>query len=64
MPLYRKPHKLIITRTLPKMPLVVPGVTNTEANTEADNKQEEWSNKLVGKKITDDEASTSDEVVS
>lgn len=39
------------------MPLVVPGVT-----TQSDDKLEEWSNKLVGKKITDDE--TSNEVVS
>lgn len=57
MPLYRKPPKLIIPRTLPNMPLVVPGVTN-----QSDNKTEEWSNKLVGKKITEDE--TSNEVVS
>lgn len=57
MPLYRKPPKLIVPRTLPKMPLVVPGVTN-----QPDNKTEEWTNKLVGKKITDDE--TSNEVVS
>ncbi|KAG8167624.1 hypothetical protein KVR01_003313 [Diaporthe batatas] len=34
------------------MPLVVPGVTNAP-----DSKTEEWSNKLVGKKITDDETS-------
>jgi len=39
------------------MPLVVPGVTS-----QPDNKTEEWSNKLVGKKITEDE--TSNEVVS
>lgn len=39
------------------MPLVVPGVTNAP-----DSQTEEWSNKLVGKKITDDE--TSNEVVS
>lgn len=39
------------------MPLVVPGVTN-----ESNDKTQEWSNKLVGKKITDDE--TSNEVVS
>lgn len=39
------------------MPLVVPGITN-----QSDNKTEEWSNKLVGKKITEDE--TSNEVVS
>lgn len=42
MPLYRKPPKLIITRTLPKMPLVVPGVTTKEP----DNKVEEPDNKL------------------
>lgn len=57
MPLYRKPLKLTVPRTLPKMPLVVPGVT-----TESNDKTQEWSNKLVGKKITDDE--TSNEVVS
>lgn len=57
VPLYRKPPKLIIPRTLPNMPLVVPGVTN-----QSDNQTELWSNKLVGKKITDDEASN--EVVS
>ncbi|KAH8765380.1 hypothetical protein F5883DRAFT_556853 [Diaporthe sp. PMI_573] len=34
------------------MPLVVPGVTS-----QPDNKTEEWSNKLVGKKITEDETS-------
>ncbi|KAI7787538.1 pua rna binding domain-containing protein [Diaporthe eres] len=34
------------------MPLVVPGVTN-----QSDNKTDEWSNKLVGKKITEDETS-------
>ncbi|KKY29853.1 putative pua rna binding domain-containing protein [Diaporthe ampelina] len=34
------------------MPLVVPGVTS-----QPDSKTEEWSNKLVGKKITDDETS-------
>ncbi|KAL1860525.1 hypothetical protein Daus18300_009157 [Diaporthe australafricana] len=34
------------------MPLVVPGVTN-----QPDNKTEEWTNKLVGKKITEDETS-------
>lgn len=39
------------------MPLVVPGVT-----AQSDDKTTEWSNKLVGKKITDDE--TSNEVVS
>lgn len=39
------------------MPLVVPGVTN-----QPDSKTEEWTNKLVGKKITDEE--TSNEVVS
>lgn len=57
MPLYRKPPKLTVPTTLPKMPLVVPGVTN-----ESNDKTQEWSNKLVGKKITDDE--TSNEVVS
>lgn len=57
VPLYRKPPKLTVPRTLPKMPLVVPGVTN-----ESNDKTQEWSNKLVGKKITDDE--TSNEVVS
>lgn len=39
------------------MPLVVPGVT-----AQSDDKLTEWSNKLVGKTITDDE--TSNEVVS
>lgn len=57
MSLYRKPPKLTIPRKLTKMPLVVPGVTN-----QPDNKTEEWTNKLVGKKITEEEASN--EVVS
>ncbi|KAL5045726.1 hypothetical protein BDW71DRAFT_183229 [Aspergillus fruticulosus] len=32
-----------------KMPLVVPGITNTSSG----NSKDEWLNKLVGKKITD-----------
>ncbi|KAH6880085.1 hypothetical protein B0T10DRAFT_609687 [Thelonectria olida] len=35
------------------MPLVVPGINSTGGD-----KTEEWSNKLVGKRLTDDEAST------
>lgn len=35
------------------MPLVVPGVNSTSGD-----KAEEWQNKLIGKKLSDDEAST------
>lgn len=35
------------------MPLVVPGINSTSGD-----KAEEWQNKLVGKKLSDDEAST------
>uniref|UniRef100_A0A098DKM6 Pua rna binding domain-containing protein n=5 Tax=Fusarium sambucinum species complex TaxID=569360 RepID=A0A098DKM6_GIBZE len=37
----------------PIMPLVVPGVNSTSGD-----KAEEWQNKLIGKKLSDDEAST------
>jgi hypothetical protein len=35
------------------MPLVVPGINSTGGD-----KTEEWQNKLVGKRLSDDEAST------
>jgi hypothetical protein len=35
------------------MPLVVPGINSTSGD-----KAEEWQNKLVGKKLSDEEAST------
>ncbi|KAF7551811.1 hypothetical protein G7Z17_g4771 [Cylindrodendrum hubeiense] len=34
------------------MPLIVPGINSTTGD-----KTEEWQNKLVGKKLTDDDAS-------
>lgn len=41
-----------ISLTTPNMPLVVPGVTSQSGD-----KTEEWTNKLVGKKIHDGEDS-------
>jgi len=35
------------------MPLVVPGINSTSGD-----KAEEWTNKLVGKKLSDEESST------
>jgi hypothetical protein len=35
------------------MPLVVPGINSTSGD-----KAEEWQNKLVGKKLSDEETST------
>lgn len=42
---------------MPNMPLVVPGVTSQSGD-----KTEEWMNKLVGKKLTEQDASN--EIVS
>jgi hypothetical protein len=45
--LSKKPQKS------PNMPLVVPGINSTSGD-----KAEEWQNKLIGKKLSDDDAST------